>query len=257
MIDIHTHILPEIDDGSYNLQESYEMAELAKESGVQTIVATPHCNMGGVFENFYDEEWRERLEKLRDHLKEQGNQVSILSGMEIYASTDVAEKIQRGMLLAINHTRYYLIEFPFDADPFWMGDILDSVLQLGKVPVIAHPERYYCVQDEPVLLYEWIQQGCVTQMNKGSIFGRFGRHAQSTADLLLNYGLVTCVASDAHSSSQRTTYMGDIREYLLQEYGKKYAYNVLKGNPEKIITDQAISKKDVLRPEKRIWIPFL
>lgn len=257
MIDIHTHILPGIDDGANSLAESFEMAEIAWNSGVRTIVATPHCNMEGIFENFYDHEWEEKIGELRGYLKEQGSSVQILSGMEIYASMDVAEKIQRGMLLPLHGSRYYLIEFPFDADPFWMGDILESVLQIGKVPLIAHPERYYCVQDEPMILYEWMQQGCISQLNRGSIFGRFGRHAQGTADILLNYGLVTCVASDAHSSRQRTTYMGDMEEYLHREYGRKYAENLLYRNPKRVIADESISNDGILRPEKRIWVPFL
>lgn len=257
MIDIHTHILPGIDDGSESLSESFEMAELAVQSGVHTIVSTPHCNMEGIYENFYDELWEERLGELCSYLRERGNQLMVLSGMEIYASMDVAEKIQKGMLLPVNDSRYYLIEFSFDVDPLWMGDILSSILQIRKIPLIAHPERYYCVQDQPMLLYEWMQQGCLTQLNKGSVFGRFGRHAQRTADLLLNYGLATCVASDAHSSSRRTTYMEDIKEYLCREYEKSYADNVLKKNPRRIIMNQDISTEGILRPERKIWIPFL
>lgn len=256
MIDIHTHILPGIDDGAGNLLMSLEMAKIARDSGVDTIVATPHCNMEGIFENFYDDEWDIRLQELCSYLEKQNVSLQILSGMEIYASVDVAEKIQRGRLLPLNGSRYYLIEFPFDADPFWMGDILDSVLQLGKIPLIAHPERYYCVQDEPMILYEWMQQGCVSQLNRGSVFGRFGRHAKGTADLLLNYGLVTCVASDAHSSHQRTTFMRDIEEYLYREYGRTYAEDLLYNNPRRVITDDNITKDRILRPEDRIWVPF-
>lgn len=256
MIDIHTHILPGVDDGSESFWESFEMAELADESGVHTIVATPHCNMEGIFENFYDDEWMEQIERLRTYLKEKGNKVNILPGMEIYATMDVAEKIQNGELISVNGSRYYLIEFPFDADPFWMGDVLDSILSMGKVPVIAHPERYYCVQDNPMLLYEWMQQGCVSQLNKGSVFGRFGRHAQMAARILLNHGLVTCVASDAHSPYRRTTFMGDIREFLVEQYGRRYADDLLKRNPQAVIEDKEISNDGILRPEREGWFRF-
>lgn len=257
MIDIHTHILPGLDDGSETLTESYEMAELAWESGVHTIVATPHCNMKGIFENYYHDEWEEQVKQLQKYLKEKNNSVKIVSGMEIYGSDQVAELILEGMLLSLNHTRYYLIEFPFHANPFWMGNILESILQIGKIPLIAHPERYYCVQDEPMILYEWMKQGCVTQLNKGSVFGRFGRHAQKTADLLLNYGLVTCVASDAHSSNRRTTFMGEIKEYLQLEYGMAYAQDMLEGNPKAILSDADITTDRILRPERKILVPFI
>lgn len=249
MIDIHTHILPGLDDGSDSLLESLEMAELAAESGVHTIVATPHCNMEGIFDNFYYDEWLEQIETLQDFLNSYGNPVRILSGMEIFATHDVAEKIEEGRLIPIHNSRYYLMEFAFNANPYWMGEILDSVLSLDKVPVIAHPERYYCVQDDPMLLYEWLQQGCLSQMNKGSIFGRFGRHAQMAAEILLNHGLVTCVASDGHSSYRRTTYMGDIKEFLEVEYGKSYADHLLIHNPESMIHNKTISN-DSLRIRK-------
>ena len=223
MIDIHSHILPGVDDGSDNLQESLDMAKMAWESGVHTIVATPHCNMKGYFENYYSSDWIDNFSKLQSFLKENGSKIQLLPGMEIFATDDTADKIQRGDLIPINHSRYCLIEFPFDADPYWMGEVLDSVLFIDKVPVIAHPERYYCIQDEPIILYDWMKLGCLSQLNKGSFFGRFGRHGKKAAEILLRSGLVTCIASDGHSPYQRTTYMGDIREYLLDLYGENVA----------------------------------
>lgn len=256
MIDIHAHILPGVDDGSQSLSESYEMAEIARKSKVHTIVATPHCNMRGIFENYYYNGWEDQVEQLNKYLEERGNLVKIVPGMEIYGSNQVAKLIQEGLLISLNRSRYYLIEFPFDADPFWMGDILESILQLDKIPLIAHPERYYCIQDEPMILYEWMRQGCVTQLNKGSIFGRFGRYAQKTADLMLNYGLVTCVASDAHSSYQRTPFMSETESYLQSEFGINYTKDVLERNPEMILSNGDITEDRILRPERKVLVPF-
>ncbi len=253
MIDIHTHILPGIDDGSSSLEDSIEMAELAYESGVRTIVATPHCNIDGVFENYYSEAWCDRFENLKHLLKEEGIPIHLLKGMEIYASEDVADKIMDGKLIPIHGSRYYLIEFPFDAAPYWMGDILESVLSIGKVPVIAHPERYYCVQDHPGFLYEWMSQGCLSQLNKGSVFGRFGRHAAKTAEILLEHNLVTCIASDAHSPYRRTTYMADIREFVEEHFSKKQAESLLFTNAKAIIKDEKIDSSNMIRPVSRRW----
>lgn len=253
MIDIHTHILPGVDDGSENMEESVEMAELAEESQVHTIVVTPHCNMEGTFENFYCAEWQNRFDRLAEQIKEERIKIRLLKGMEIFATEDVAEKIEKGLLIPINDSRYYLIEFPFGADPFWMGDVLDSVLSIDKIPVIAHPERYYCVQDNPMILYEWMQQGCMSQLNKGSIFGKFGKHAQMAAGILLEHNLVTCVASDAHSPYQRTTFLGDIREYLEDEFGRSYAERLLHHNPQRIIEDKDISNETLGRPGSNGW----
>lgn len=253
MIDIHTHILPGIDDGSSSMEDSIEMAELAYESGVRIIVATPHCNIDGVFENYYTAEWRELFQQFKRELKEEGIPIDLIKGMEIYASEDVAEKILEGRLIPIHNSRYYLIEFPFDADPYWMGDILESVLSINKVPVIAHPERYYCIQDHPGILYEWMRKGCLSQLNKGSVFGRFGRHAARSAEVLLEHNLVTCIASDAHSLYRRTTYMADIKEFMEDHFGREMAKKLLYHNAHSIIRDLTIDHSNIIRPVSRRW----
>ena len=251
MIDIHTHIMPGIDDGADNLEESLAMAELAWDSGVSTIVVTPHSNVRGTFENYDSPEWRRLFFKLQDYLKENGCRIKLVTGAEIYASDHVADRIRNGALLPINNSRYYLMEIPFDADPYWAEDIWYSVLDMGKIPVIAHPERYYCIQDNPAILYEWMKMGCLSQMNKGSVFGRFGRTAKRTAEILLENNLISCAASDAHSPYMRTTYMADIREYLLDMYGERRMERLLYRNPERIIKDQPVYSENMSRPDGR------
>ena len=97
--------------------------------------------------------------------------------------------------------------------------------------MIAHPERYEAVQDYPTLVYEWLRMGCLTQVNKGSLFGKFGRRPQQAVEILLQNDLVTCVASDAHSPYMRTTYMGDAEGYLEEVFGDRKAYLLLTKNP--------------------------
>ena len=152
MIDIHTHILPGLDDGSQTLSDSLEMAELALESGVDTIIATPHSNQLGRFENFDLVHLKHVFSRLQQALQEEGIPLTLHLGMEIFASEDLCEKIQAGALLSLNRSRYYLVEFAFDEAPEFIGDILDGMLSVGAIPVIAHPERYFCVQDYPSLI---------------------------------------------------------------------------------------------------------
>ena len=115
MIDIHAHILPDLDDGSEDMEESLEMAELAVESGVEIMTATPHSNQMGRFENFQSEQLQTAFERLRMVLKKEKIPLKILNGMEIFASEDIAQKIKNKQLSGINGTDYYLVEFPFDA----------------------------------------------------------------------------------------------------------------------------------------------
>lgn len=250
MIDVHAHILPGMDDGARDMEEALEMAELALEGGVDTLVATPHSNQIGRFENFDTEELKNIYGDFCKALKEEKIPLKVLYGMEIFSSEEMKSRISEGLLTGLNNTGHYLVEFPFDADPYWIGDRLEDVLDLNRTPVIAHPERYFCAQDYPELVYEWLQMGCLTQLNKGSIFGKFGRHAAHLAEILIRNNLVTCIASDAHRPYARTTYMRDIEEHLTEWVGYEQAYRLLLKNPEKIINNKYIAAHG-RRPERR------
>lgn len=250
MIDLHTHILPGLDDGSQDMEDSLEMCALALEGGVDTIVATPHSNQLGRFENFYSEQLEQRFSLLKQAIAAEQLPVQLYLGMEIFASEDLEEKIHEGTLISLNHSRYYLIEFPFDASPWQIGEELEQVFAAGGIPLIAHPERYFCVQEQPALVYQWLQLGCLTQVNKGSPLGRFGRHAARTADFLLTNRLATCVASDAHSPYVRTTFMGDIQDYLYDRFGEAEMLRLTRENPYRILHDKPIPQHGSL-PERR------
>lgn len=240
MVDLHVHILPWLDDGAASMEDALEMADMAVESGVRRLVVTPHSNQRGRFENYCSEELQDVFEEFLSELKRENIQLKVHPGMEIFATEDMAEKIKDGSLMGLNDSATYLVEFPFDADPYWIGNQLEAVRELKKRPLIAHPERYYCVQEFPGIVYEWIKLGCLTQVNKGSILGRFGRSAGITAELLLENNLVTCIASDAHSPYMRTTYMGDVREVLEEHFGEATTMRLLKENPEKILGNKVI-----------------
>lgn len=250
MIDIHSHILPGVDDGSQSLDESLAMAKMAWNSGVSVIVATPHANVPWSYKNYDSPVFRKKIWDLQYHLRQHECDIKIVTGMEIFATEDVDDKIAKGALIPINKSRYYLVEFPFDVDPFWMEERLYSILCMDKIPVIAHPERYDCIQDEPAVLYHFMSMGCLSQINKGSIFGRFGRKEQRTAQILLDHHLVTCFASDAHGPYVRTTFLGDIRDFLLDMYGEERMYRLLYENPGKIIGDEPIYHRHMTRPDR-------
>lgn len=235
MIDIHTHILPGVDDGAEDLTDALLMAELAAESGVHTIIATPHGNIPGGVNLEKSAELKNRLRDLQEKIWERGVPLQLLSGMEIYVTEDVAEKMKDGKVLSLNESDYYLIEFGFFADAGWITDRLEEIRAMGGVPVIAHPERYVCIQKKPEIAADWIDLGCQLQMNKGSIFGKFGRASFYAADRLLGNDCITYVASDAHSPYHRTTYMKDIQEFLQEEYSSAFANRLLQENPQRFL----------------------
>ena len=235
MIDIHTHILPKIDDGAESLEEAYEMALMAVRSGVKALAATPHSNHSA---DFLDEELKRQDKAFMDLeqlLLREKVPLKLYRGMEIWSSVDMVEKIKSKQLITLNHTPYVLVEFGFDEEPWWIEAIIGDLQGAGLVPILAHPERYFCVQDEPNLLREWRMQGALAQMNKGSILGRFGREVERTAEVLLRNHLFTCIASDAHHAYIRTTDMRELQHYLQRHCSTTEQEALLIKNPLAII----------------------
>ena len=235
MIDIHTHILPQVDDGADSLEEAYEMVLTAVRSGVTALVATPHSNLGW---NSWGDESRKQekaftnLEKI---LIREKVPLKLYRGMEIWSSVDMVEKIKAGQLITLNHTPHVLIEFGVEEESWWIEAIIEELRGAGLIPVLAHPERYFCVQEEPTLLYEWRELGALAQMNKGSILGRFGSEIRRTAEVLLRNHLFTCIASDAHHAYIRTTDMKELQYYLQKYCSLTEQDELLRKNPSAIL----------------------
>lgn len=237
MIDIHTHILPGVDDGAPDLETSLMMAEAAARSGVTVLAATCHSNQEE-YQNYESEELRQRFEELQQEIHRERIPIQVVRGMELWGVGALGQMIRSGRLLPLNGSRFYLVEVPFDAEPEEIRERLIEILDLGRVPVLAHPERYYCVQNRPNRLFEWRMLGVLAQMNKGSIFGRFGPKTEKTAEILLEHQMVTCIASDAHGVEYRTADMGPIREFLERHYSEDYAEILLRSNPGQILKNR-------------------
>ena len=240
MIDIHTHVLPGIDDGSRSMDETLEMLLQAEESGVRALVTTPHCNIPDEFDNYVSEDLDKLWRRVESEARRVGNDLKICRGMEIFATDELPELLEKERVWTLNGTKYFLVEFSFEEDPAFCRDVLRRCTALGFRPVIAHPERYYFVQEEPWIAYEFCVSGYGLQVNKGSILGRFGRAPRQTAELILQHGLCACVASDAHRPDQRSTYMTELRDYLENEYGEAYMRLLLEENPSRILSDREL-----------------
>ena len=162
-------------------------------------------------------------------------------GVPFYFLTrEVPRMIREGRLLSLNQTGYFLTEFSFGIEQEEMDEMLHDLMELGVTPVIAHPERYRCVQESESGIAKWKNRGCLLQVNRGSIFGRFGSGAKQCVDRLLDQHMVTCIASDAHKPYERTTYMADIKEYMEQEYSFEYSKKLLYDNPKRILEGEKV-----------------
>lgn len=243
MIDIHLHILPYLDDGAETMEDALIMAELAVESGVKAVIATPHANIRGVFNNYYDDRLKEAFEIFRIALKERNVQIKLYEGMEIYGEGNVGELIKKGRLISLNSSRYILIEFPFGESPSYINRKLKEVSSEGYVPIIAHPERYACVHEDISVVFDWINKGYFIQLNKGSITGYFGRRCKKAAFTLLNEGVVSFIASDAHTPYRRNPCLDGVRSLLEEYYPVEYIKDIFEINPMRVIEDMAIELK--------------
>ena len=235
MIDIHTHVLPGVDDGSRDMDMSLALADMAARSGVTGLVTTPHANIPGETENYVSDELEERWDALEREVRQADIPLTLYRGMEIFATPQVPELLEQGRLWTLNDTDYFLIEFSFGEDPDFCTDILRQCADRGFRPIVAHPERYYFIQDDPELAYEWCTAGYGLQINKGSLLGRFGQEPMKTARQLVDHGLAACVASDAHYPHYRTTDMTEIREWLTEHFGEEHMRLLLEENPDRIL----------------------
>ncbi len=240
MVDVHSHILPNVDDGAASWEDALILVEIASESGVEKIVATPHCNAVGAYENHYDEALAQKFRELKSRINAAGIDIELLPGMEVFANSDVPALLSKGKLLTLNCSRYVLTEFGFEESVAFTFAYLGRLLAMGCIPVVAHPERYPFVQNDPNLVFEWMRLGACTQVNNGSIFGKFGHSAKKTAMQLLNNDLVTVIASDAHDPEYRSTSMFDAYEYMESVFDEEYAQVLLNENPDRIVSDKSV-----------------
>lgn len=240
MIDIHAHILPGIDDGAGDIYDALEMAKIAANSGVHTIVATPHCNIPGVFNNYFSDAYVELFKNTERAIKAEGIDVQLCPGMEVFATSDLQRLLTDGKIMTLNQSNYLLVEFSFDEDPGYVMHILDEIAEIGVKPVIAHAERYEFVQNDPSIAYLMRKRGYAIQINKGSILGKFGRKAWRAAWEMLDHNLASVVASDAHSPFQRTPYLLNAYEVLEKEISDEYRKQLFESNSANICNNKPV-----------------
>ena len=243
MIDLHMHLLPGIDDGAKDIYDTLEMARIAAENGTTDIVATPHCNVPGFYDNYYGKKYKEVFQKAREAIKKEQIPIRLHPGMEVFLTEEVPDLIAERKIITLNGSRYPLVEFDFRIDPDYADYLVDGVAKTGLTPLIAHVERYGFIQEHPAHVREWIKKGYVLQCNKGSFKGKFGKTAKHTAYYMLEHEYANVIASDAHSPYRRTPNMPEVYEDLMMEYSEDYLERLFQVNPMRICLNQAIIRK--------------
>lgn len=240
MIDIHCHILPELDDGAGNMSDAVEMAGLAAASGIKSIIATPHCNVSGSFRNYWSLESENSLSRFKEELVKQDIPVKIYAGQEIYLAPGFMKLLREGKLISLNGSRYLLVEFSEGELANVAYRKLEQIIAERYVPVVAHPERYGFVREFDDAVYRMKDIGALLQVSRCSLNGRFGSAVREMAIDIVESFQADFIASDAHSQYQRTPRLADIHEYIAENISQEYADVLMKLNPEKILNDERI-----------------
>ena len=241
MIDLHSHILPSLDDGAKDLSDSLEMAKMAVKNGTKIIAGTPHSYYLDRYHYGKEPEAAlEAFEILKLVLEEENIPLTLVTGMEIFGDRDTAEKLTKKRLLTLNYTRSPLIEFDFDVEEDFIWDVMQDVKSAGFTPVLAHPERYKCLYYNTSFAYDLYEANVALQVNKGSIMGHFGRRVEETAHRILRHRLAALVASDAHNIYSRTTDMLELADMLDEMYGDGCSDLLLNVNPKRILDGKEV-----------------
>lgn len=248
MIDIHSHILPEVDDGSKSIKESIAMAKQYVENGIYKVIATPHyiedTNSKTADEN------RGILENLKDVLRAEGIELEVYLGNEIYILPDILNNLSNGKVSTLNGSRYVLIESAMFDIPINIDNIIYELCLKGYIPIIAHPERNLKVQQNPNILYGLIMSGALTQINLPSLEGRYGKESRETAVVLLNHNMVHFVGTDAHSPRTRSPKIKRGLEILKGIVDRDEFYKLIELNGEAVLDDKNISIEEPIKYEK-------
>lgn len=238
LCDLHTHILPGVDDGAQTLEEALQMLQNAAASDVEYLVVTPHCNVPGTGGNYRGAELEERFRRLRQAARH--IPVELALGAEVRVSAQLPRLLRQGQLPTLNGSRYLLTEFPADFAEAAFTDALADVLACGYIPLVAHPERYAAVCADPGTVEQWLDMGCHLQLTGGSILGAYGKTVQRAAAFLLRRDFVCCVASDAHGITRRSNFLMDVYDHLSLYYSRQYAQCLMRTNPLRICANESL-----------------
>lgn len=252
MFDMHSHILWDMDDGAKSIEQSIAMGSIAFNEGVHTIVATPH---------FVDVEDPQlflanidnKIGLLKPSLHALGIDIEILKGAEVYMDPGILE-MDILNALTLGNSRYILVEMPAFEVPMFARDVFYQLQLKGLIPVIAHPERNSAIINDPNVLYDLVDAGCLTQITSGSLYGLFGSHVRACAKVLVTHDMVHMIGTDAHSEGRRGPYMKRAKEVLIQWAGDEKAEDILFNTPDRLLKNEKINIPPPKKyKRKRFW----
>jgi protein-tyrosine phosphatase len=251
MIDIHTHLLPQIDDGSSDWEESLAMVRQAARDGIEGAVCSPHVL--NVLDEPFESKVMFKFQQLKELIQKNGIPFKVWLGSELHCQ---ARFHPLSRMATINgNQKYLMMELPMGELPMDAGERLFKLSLEGITPVLAHPERNAVVIKNRELVYQFVMQGVMVQINAGSLTGDFGKTVRQTAFELVDRHMVHAVASDGHSAGTRPMLLKKARHLVTEKWGKATALALFEENPRRMVEGGPIQTAEPLAPEgKRPFI---
>jgi len=251
MIDLHTHVLPGLDDGAATLEEALEMMRIAAEDGITEIVATPHADLQFAFVPGAVER------AARELVDASGGAPRLHAGCELHLTFENLQQcLAAPSRYSIAGTRYVLVEVPDYLTMDVVTEVLGRLRAADLVPIIAHPERSPLVAGRLDTLRQWTSEGCLLQITAGSLLGRFGKRAQYAANELLLAHDVHLVASDAHDTRHRPPVLSVARRHVARRTEAEYACLLFDENPAAVLRGEILPKRQLPERTRPAWRRF-
>lgn len=238
MIDVHSHILPGIDDGARSIEETCEMLRESYIAGFRTVISTSHYLEGKYISNKQQKE--KYIQLLQNILIKEKIDIKVCNGTEVYSNINTLSLIKEGTVATLNNSRYVLIELPMNQNNIYFKQIIYDLVSMGYIPIIAHPERYIYVQNNPNIVSDWIELGSLLQANYGSFIGMYGKNAQKTVIKLLKHNTIHFLGSDCHRAESIYLKINLIRKKIEKEVGREVFYKISYRNPLHIIENKIL-----------------
>lgn len=236
VIDIHAHVLPEVDDGSGSMEETLQMLQIAQEEGITDIIATPHYQSG----RFYTpaDMVMEILLEVQDRAEEAGIGIRLYPGTEIYFRSGLEERLEGGQLATMNGGNRILVEFGPMEEFSYIRNAMEELCGIGYVPILAHVERFRCMLEKASRVGELRGMGCEIQANAGSISGKYGFRIRKYLQGLLEERMIDYVGTDAHDTAGRAPYIKKCIDFLYKKFDADYVEAVLYRNAERNLLEK-------------------
>ena len=239
MIDIHTHVIPALDDGPPTMEVSVEMGRIAAQEGTQVIISTSHSAESAAVGY---QGMLERLAEVRAAWDAEGIEVGLELGVEILLDYDTVARLRNGNLWTLAGSQYVLVEVPYTPWPTYTERALFDLQLAGYTPILAHPERYTAIQNDPNLLYRLVERGILAQVTSAALIGEQGDKVRRTAETLVRHRLVQFISSDAHNVrlKRRMPLLTEAVEAAKHLVGEEIALTMVTTNPRAILEKRAI-----------------